>query len=176
MTLDSLLARLQDNFRRVVDDDEARLYQREIGHVPLRLLDLAISHAIQTRKFFPNCFELLEDVASVRAANPELVPHFAPCNDCNDGWITVPAREQLVRRGFDAQGKQIIESRRGSPATARCACWFAWRRSHGLPVPTPRPTLQIDKDRAIGVDSNWSTPASSSNIAKFKARVAGGKK
>src|SRR5688572_27939747 len=191
MTFDALLALLQRNYRQSIDDYEAELYESELGSVAPADLELAIRHAIRTRKFLPNVAELLEDLATVRQANPSIAAVFKPCDECSDGWITVDGRDVEVLVGLDAEGKRftadgkpvtgtravkfVTETHRCAPATQRCACCIKWRRSQGLPVPAPRPSVQIDKDRAIGGDNAWTAPAKSKTVAKFKA-VAGGKK
>lgn len=188
MTFDHLLAQLQDNYNREIDDDQARNYQRELGHIPYDVLQEAIRHAIRNRKYLPNVFELLEDVAAVRNGNPSLQRSFESCGACNaGGWISVEGREQQVLIGLDANGKRVLplskhavtritETVRGSSESKRCECYLKWRRSQGLPDLAPTPSVHIDKDRAIGATSNWNSPsqlaATNSKVARFKKRIS----
>ena len=175
MTFDHLLAMLQSNYRQAIDDDEARVYQRELAGVSLDDLELAMRYSIRTRKFFPNVAELLEDLAAVREANPSIAREFEPCEKCINGWIPAPSREVPVLAGYDAEGKAQIEKRPGGLSLQRCPCWTNWRRAQGLAVPAPKPTRTIDKNRAIGAHAWNSTSeiaASSNKVARFKQRAA----
>lgn len=176
MTIDDQLARLVRNYKTAIDNAEE--FRRELAAVPLPVIEAAISRAMRTRRFMPNLFELLEDVDAVRPVDAPLSAPFQPCDQCSNGWIQAgPSRELLQLRGYDAGGNAILQ-RTSYPTTNRCSCWIEWRREQGAPTTSNRlPTMQVDKDKAIGVDVSWSTPgeiaSSSPKVARFKTRVSG---
>lgn len=75
--------------------------------VPLEVLEAAVTHAIQTRQWFPSPAELRDDADLAVPARP-VPPTSTPwCEQCQDtGWReTVPSAEAVPR------------------AVARCECW-----------------------------------------------------
>lgn len=172
----SLISYLFRAYRQAPDEFQFELYDRELGDVPLPLLEAAVRYAIRTRpSFVPTVGELLEDVGAIQQANPAARQPFEACPECVNGWAAAePAGEMQQLAGYDSNRKAILRPMREQPAVTRCACWLAWRRSQGLPSPAPVTSLQVDVDKAIGGANDWTTPreiTGNPKIARFKTRV-----
>jgi hypothetical protein len=174
-------------YRQVPDDFQFTLYARELQGIPLPIVEAAVRLSIRTRPGFPaDVAQLLEDIDTVRQAHPDADPDresFTPCSHCVEGWVEAePPREipDRVLLGWK-NGKAITGPLHVAARMKRCACWFAWRDRQGLSKVVPRPSVHIDKDKAIGAaaEGAWSSTreiaASSSKVKRFQQRVSGGK-
>ena len=114
-SLAECLERTRRLFSREITKDEAAIWKKCLESFPSKAIESAFENYHREGRYFPKPRDIIERIEDWKASNR--VP-FESCGKCQDGWVTVQAKEKKSKGG--------VELSYFPTYAKRCECWYQY--------------------------------------------------